>query len=382
MRGHPVFRELMHFPRAYLHLERPAVVVGHHRVQGPVAVRLGPRDVVVELLGKRGPHFVHHAQRGVAGADVVHDDAQGAQIVHLREIQPLHAHLVPDAVDVLGPAADLGVDAASGQRLLHAFDGRGDEGLALDPLFFEQAGDVLVFFGLEETERQVLHFPFDLPDAQPVGQRRVKVQGLAREVRRTRGLAFRMPAQRAQARRQAHQHDAQVGRHGKQHLALHFLLGAAFGGGIAGLAGDHAQPQQGIRALHQPCDFGAEGGGDGIIAQRRGGRHQVGGQRGQQRGGAGGGIGVQRRQDANDAGAMLGQGFARKRVLSFEAGRGPGNGPVDQCQAVGVQTRPGFLPPGSVEWRRRIGNRRGGHDGRSAGIWLNIPTLYTRVQSP
>ena len=77
---------------------------------------------------------------------------------------------------MLGPAADLGVHAAGGQRRLQALDRAGDEGLALDPLFFQQARDLLAAVGLQETERKVFHFPLDLPDAEPVGQRRVQVR--------------------------------------------------------------------------------------------------------------------------------------------------------------------------------------------------------------
>ena len=176
VRGHAVLGELVHLARADLHLERPAVVVSHHRVQRAVAVGLGPRNIVVEFLGDGRPHLVHHAQRRIAVAHVVDDDAQRAQVVHLGEVQTLDAHLVPDAVDMLGPAADLGVHAAGGQRRLQALDRAGDEGLALDPLFFQQARDLLVAVGLQETERKVFHFPLDLPDAEPVGQRRVQVR--------------------------------------------------------------------------------------------------------------------------------------------------------------------------------------------------------------
>ncbi|MDT4841783.1 hypothetical protein FQZ97_756550 [compost metagenome] len=265
---------------------------------------------------------------------------------------------------MLGPAADLGLDPAPGQRRLQALDGAGDEGLAFHPLFLEQTSDLLVLFGLQEAERQIFHFPFDLPDSQPVGQGRVQVQGFPGEGDGARRLAFRVPAQAAQPGRQPHQHNAQVGRHGQQHFALHLFLRAGFGLGVAGLPGHHAQPQQSVRALHQPRDLGAEGGRDRVIAQGRRGRHQIGRQGGQQGRRPRRGIGMQGRQDPDHASAVPDQGLARERVLPVETRFGPGDGLIDQRPAVGIQANPYLLAPGGVERRRRVENRRGGHDGR------------------
>ena len=57
-------------PVSYTHLD-VYKRQGHHRMQRAVAVGLGPRDVIVELVGQRRPHLVDHAQRHVAGAHVV-----------------------------------------------------------------------------------------------------------------------------------------------------------------------------------------------------------------------------------------------------------------------------------------------------------------------
>ena len=80
---------------------------------------------------------------------------------------------------------------------------------------------------LHEAERQVFQFPFQLPDAEPVGQRRIEIEGLARVLARDVVFLaqFGKMAQRGQARSQTHQHHAQVGRHGEQHLAQRFHLG-------------------------------------------------------------------------------------------------------------------------------------------------------------
>ena len=48
--------------------------------------------------------------------------------------------------------------------------------LALDALLVEHLRDLLVQLGLEVAERQVLQLPLELPDAEPVGERRVDVE--------------------------------------------------------------------------------------------------------------------------------------------------------------------------------------------------------------
>ncbi|MNY23128.1 hypothetical protein D3C86_1567780 [compost metagenome] len=134
VRRHAVFGEVVHLLRADLHLERAAIVADDHRVQGLVAVGLRPRDVVVELARNRLPDMVDDAEDRVAILDVVHDHAERAHIVQIGEIEFLAAHLLPDAVDVLGPAGDLGGDAGRGQFRLQPLDRLRDIALALDPL--------------------------------------------------------------------------------------------------------------------------------------------------------------------------------------------------------------------------------------------------------
>jgi cytochrome c oxidase subunit 2 len=51
----------VHRPGAYLHLDRAPIGIEHHGVQRLVAVRLGPSDVVVELVGHDPVELVHNA---------------------------------------------------------------------------------------------------------------------------------------------------------------------------------------------------------------------------------------------------------------------------------------------------------------------------------
>src|SRR5690606_4120653 len=142
-----------------------------------VVVALGLGDVVVELRGDRRPQLVGDGEGGVAGGDVIHQHADGANVVQRAEGHALALHLLADAVDVVGPAGDLGGDARRGAGAVQARLGVLDEALAVGALLVEQAGDTLVGVRLQPAEGQVLQLPLQLPDAQAVGQGRMDVGG-------------------------------------------------------------------------------------------------------------------------------------------------------------------------------------------------------------
>ncbi len=167
---------------------------------------------------------MNDAQRRVTVAHLGNDDAQGAHVIDFLEVEILGAHLVPDAVDVLGPAVHLGLDAGLAHLVLQAGNGRLDEAFALDALLVELPGDALVGLRFDEAEGQVLDFPFHLPDTEAIGQRRIDFQALPRQVAPRRRVVVGEPAQRLRPRRQAQQHDANVVGHGQQHLAQNFRL--------------------------------------------------------------------------------------------------------------------------------------------------------------
>jgi hypothetical protein len=134
-------------------------------------------------------------------------------------------------------------------------------------LFFQHLGDALVGHRLQEAERQVLQLPLQLPDAQPVGQRRIEVEGLARILCAGFVLLLGLGevAQRGHARGQPHQHRAHVGGHGQQHLAQGFDLGRGLLGGILaaqdlvlGLEAQAAKAHQLAHIAHQLGNFLAE----------------------------------------------------------------------------------------------------------------------------
>ena len=195
VRGDAELGVLVHVVGADLHFQGAAFGPDHRGVQRLVVVALGPRDVVVEFARHVRPQRVDHAQRGVAVGHVGHQHAQRADVVQVLEVDVLALHLLPDAVDVLGPAGDLGREAGAGQRRAERGLGLDDVALAVAAALVEQARDALVHVRLQVAEREVLHLPLDLPDAQAVGQRRVDVGGALGQ---RAALLLRQPGRRAQ----------------------------------------------------------------------------------------------------------------------------------------------------------------------------------------
>ena len=259
---------------------------------------------------------------------------------------------------MLGPAADLGVQRRWRPAPMQALDRAGDEGLALDPLFFQQARDLLVAVGLQETERKVFHFPpiCQMPSRLANGAYR---SGSRARTRRYRASCSRRASAACAAARPGRISTMRVGCHGQQHLALHFLLRTAFGGDVAGVPGHHAQTQQRPRALHQPRatswpNAAATGSLRSAGAARSGrwAKRPAGPRRGNR-------VGMHAGQDANHARAVREPATPGQGLLALETRLGPGHGLVDQRQAVSIQALSRLLPPGSVERRRRVWNGRG-----------------------
>ncbi len=232
VRGHAQFGLRMHVVGADLHLDRAPFRADHRCVQRAVVVGLGPGDVVVELAGHRRPQRMHHAQRGVAGGDVVDHHPHRAQVVQLVEGQALLLHLPPDAVDVLGPPADLRAQALLGQRLGQDLLDRLDVALARHPALVDLAGDAPVGVRLQVPERQVFQLPFQLPDAQAVGQRRVDVAGQLRQRAALRLRRLVGHAHLRQLPRQQDRHHPQVLHDRQQQPAQAFAVAPGLAPGM------------------------------------------------------------------------------------------------------------------------------------------------------
>ena len=257
VRGHAELCELMHGAGADLDLERTARLVGHDRVKRLVAVGLGLGDVVVVLLRNHGEVLVHDGEHLVAALDRVDNDAHGAHVEELIKAQVLALHLLPDRIDVLRTSRDFGLDAVLLKKSADAQHGALHELDALLARFVELLCDLTVFGRARETQRQVLELPLELPDAEAVGQRCVKVERLGAELLGALALRGGEPAQRLQAARKLEKDDAQVLAHRKEHAAhgLHLMTRVrllVFGTGAAGKFVHLSE------LLHEPVDGGTE----------------------------------------------------------------------------------------------------------------------------
>ena len=181
----------VHLVRADLHFERLAFRTDHRGVQRLVLVAFRARDVVVKLTGDVRPQRVHDTKRRITGGEIIDQHAQRAHVVEFGKFQPLALHLAPDRIDVFRPSGDIGLDARVRKRVDELSFGLFDPGLATTAAFVEQARDAPVDVWLQVTEREILQFPLDLPDAEPVCERRMDVgaelgQRAPLRVRRTR----------------------------------------------------------------------------------------------------------------------------------------------------------------------------------------------------
>ena len=222
---------LVHLVGPDLDLERLAVDGDDRGVERLVEVVLGDGDVVVELARDRSPDAVDDAERRVAVAHVLDEQADGVDVVDLAELRALALHLLPDAVDVLGSALDVGLDAGGLELRLELGDRAVDVGLAALAPRVEELGELAEALGLERLEREVLELPLDLPDAEALGERRVDLHGLAGDALL---LVRRQAVQRAHVVEpvgELDQDDPDVLGHRQEHLAdvLGLLLLVAVG---------------------------------------------------------------------------------------------------------------------------------------------------------
>ena len=163
----------VHLLGADLDLDGLALVADDDGVDGLVAVRLRVRDIVVELARYMVPVGVDHAEGRVAVVDLLDDDAHCPDVIELGELKVLLLHLAPDAVNVLGPPVDIGLDPVLGKSGPELGDELVDVGLAVNPLLVEEARDLLVDVGMQVAEGEILKLPLELSDAESVRERRV-----------------------------------------------------------------------------------------------------------------------------------------------------------------------------------------------------------------
>src|SRR5215813_227209 len=82
--GNTFFRDAVHFLSADLHFKGLAAV-NHRCVQRLIKIRTRHGDVVLETAGHGAPNVVNDAERGVATALRIGDNANGKKVVNLLE---------------------------------------------------------------------------------------------------------------------------------------------------------------------------------------------------------------------------------------------------------------------------------------------------------
>ncbi len=226
----------VHLMRADLDLHGLGAGSDDGRVNRTVAVVLRGGDVVVELPGDELPQRMHHAERRIAFRDAVHQDARRANVHELLEGELLGLHLAPDAVDVLRPALDDGLDAGAlqfaAQQRLQLFH----VALAFGAPHLERGGDAFVVGRLKVAKRQILELPLQLPHAQAIGERRIHLARLGGELALQDGFERFGGAHFLQLPGEPHDHQTHIADDRQQHLAqrlglagLEALLGRPIG---------------------------------------------------------------------------------------------------------------------------------------------------------
>ncbi len=193
VRGDTEFRDLVHLLGADLQLDALVAGTDHGGVERTVVVLLRRRDVVLEAAGHHRPGGVHHAERAVAGFDILHHDAEAVDVGELFEADRFALHLGPDRKRLLAAAIDARGDAVLLQVLGElAFDLADQIAVAvgerIEPLLHHRIG-----FRIERVEREILELLAHLLHAHAAGERRIDVQRLLGDAA-ARGVAARIPA--------------------------------------------------------------------------------------------------------------------------------------------------------------------------------------------
>src|SRR5574344_325626 len=169
---------LVHLLGADLNFHRLAFGPQHHGMDGLVTVGFGVGDIVIEFARNVVPLGVNDAESGITILQAVGNDPHRTHVIEIGEAQLLLLHLAPDAVDVFRAAINIGLNPGRLQRLFELLDEAVNVAFAIEALFIQQLGNLLVGVRMQVTEGEILELPLELTDAQTVGQRRVDVGDL------------------------------------------------------------------------------------------------------------------------------------------------------------------------------------------------------------
>ena len=374
MRCHAEVGSPVHLPGADLDLDWLPARPDYLRVQRLVHVRPRLRDVVREEAGDRKPELVHDAEHVIALGHGRHDDPDRHQVEDLVVADLLLLDLVPDAVEVLRAALDLGADSFRVEPFAQLGDGQLDLFLALAARPNHLLNELAVLLRLDVLEGQVLELPLEVPDAEAVRKGREYLQRFLGDA----ALALRRELVQClhvvQAVRQLDDHHPHVARHGEEDLAdvgaaADLLLEAAraFGLRFPGVfLRQRLLAELGLRqlrdAIHESPDLVTELGGD--LRQANGGifHHVV-----EQAGGKRGHVHLQLGQDQRHLQGVLDVGGPGIAALAGVRGIGAFVGAPQQIRICGGIITTDFIDQRLDRQRGRL--RDQDHDGRWA---LNV----------
>ncbi len=113
--GEAAFGLLVHRLVADLDFDPHLGIVDDRGVQGPIAVALGGRDIILEAARDHRPAAMDEPQRAVGFVDVGDDDPECHHVRQLLEADVPLGHLLPDRIGMLLAAGDDGLKAVVGE---------------------------------------------------------------------------------------------------------------------------------------------------------------------------------------------------------------------------------------------------------------------------
>src|ERR1022692_5264997 len=123
---------------------------------------------------------MHDAKGPIAFGDAVHEHTRRTNVHELFESQVFGLHLSPDAENMLRSSFDSRLDAGGFELALEQLLQFLDVMLAVRAPRLQSCRNSFVFERLQIPEGQTLELPFDLPDAEPIRERRVALAALDR----------------------------------------------------------------------------------------------------------------------------------------------------------------------------------------------------------
>ena len=224
VRGDPSLRHPVHLFRANLEFHPLSLRSQDSGVQGLIQIRLGQGDVVLEASGDGRPAGVQNPQHRVAILHVVHDDSHATNVIDLVEVEILRLHLLVDAGMKLESGGRRPADAGFFEAFVQLRDDLVHIRFAVFQAVAEQLVDLQELLGAQMLERRVLKRSLEPADADAVGERRVYFRRFPGDALSS-FLREMLKRQRVvEPVREFDDDDADVLRHGDQHLAVAFRL--------------------------------------------------------------------------------------------------------------------------------------------------------------